>query len=193
MRLPENDRISMSREKLEADLIVAMGGRVAEELTFGHAGVTTGASQDFRMATEVARRMVTEWGMSDTLGPLTYGDSEQEVFLGHSVTQRKSVSDATAKIIDQEIRIIIDTAYQKAQAILTEHHDQLETLAQGLLEYETLSGDEIQALLRGETIVRRQPDDKSAQEDAPRSSVPTSGTSKGRPKGGLEPESQPGA
>ena len=192
MRLPETDRISMSREKLEADLIVAMGGRVAEELTFGHAGVTTGASQDFRMATEVARRMVTEWGMSETLGPLTYGDSEQEVFLGHSVTQRKSVSDDTAKIIDQEIRIIIDTAYDKAQAILTEHRDQLETLAQGLLEYETLSGDEIQALLRGETIVRRQPDDKAAQEDAPRSSVPTSGTPKGRPKGGLEPEPQPG-
>jgi cell division protease FtsH len=192
LRLPENDRISMSREKLEADLVVAMGGRVAEELTFGHAGVTTGASQDFRMATDVARRMVTEWGMSDKLGPLTYGENEQEVFLGHSVTQRKGVSDATAKIIDQEIRIVIDTAYDRAQSILTEHRDQLESLAKGLLEYETLSGDEIQALLRGETIVRREPEETSPQEDGPRSSVPTSGKPKGRPKGGLEPEPQPG-
>jgi len=144
------------------------------------------------MATDVARRMVTEWGMSDKLGPLTYGENEQEVFLGHSVTQRKGVSDATAKIIDQEIRIVIDTAYDRAQSILTEHRDQLESLAKGLLEYETLSGDEIQALLRGETIVRREPEETSPQEDGPRSSVPTSGKPKGRPKGGLEPEPQPG-
>ena len=93
----------------------------------------------------------------------------------------------------QEIRIIIDTAYDKAQAILTEHSDQLESLAKGLLEYETLSGEEIQALLRGETIVRREPEDTAPQEDGPRSSVPTSGKPKGRPKGGLEPEPQPGA
>ena len=192
MRLPENDRISMSREKLEAELIVAMGGRVAEELTFGHAGVTTGAAQDFRMATEMARRMVTEWGMSDKLGPLTYEENEQEIFLGHSVTQRKNVADATAKVIDQEIRIIIDKAYDNAQTILTEHGDQLETLAKGLLEYETLNGEEIYALLKGEPIVRREPDDTAPQEGGPRSSVPASGKPKSRPKGGLEPEPQPG-
>jgi cell division protease FtsH len=184
MRLPEGDRVSMSRAKLKADLIVAMGGRIAEEMIFGHEKVTTGASGDIKMATDVARRMVTEWGMSDRLGPLRYSASEEHVFLGHSVAQQKNMSEETAKLIDSEVKAIVEEAYEGCQKILTDNLDQLHTLANGLLEYETLSGDEIQALLRGETIVR--PEDSSpppapkVETPAPRpggraGSVPTSG------------------
>ena len=111
MRLPEGDRISVSREKLEADIAVAMGGRVAEELIFGRDKVTAGAASDIEQATKIARHMVTQWGMSDELGPVGYGQNEQEVFLGHSVTQSKNVSEATAQKIDQEIRRIVDGGY----------------------------------------------------------------------------------
>ena len=140
MRLPEGDRISLSQAKLLADLCVAMGGRIAEELIFGKERVTTGASGDIKMATEMSRRMVTEWGMSDKLGPLLYGEPTQEVFLGHSVTQHKNMSDRTAQLVDEEIRRIVDESYERARVILTENIDQLHTLAKGLLEYETLSG-----------------------------------------------------
>ena len=150
MRLPEGDRISLSRAKLEADLAVAMGGRVAEEIIFGIDRVTTGASSDIKMATDISRRMVTEWGMSEKLGPLLYGEPSQEVFLGHSVTQHKNMSDATAAEVDAEVRRIVETAYATARKVLTENLDQLHTLGKGLLEYETLSGEEINALLRGE-------------------------------------------
>jgi len=149
MRLPEGDRISISRAKLKADLAVAMGGRIAEEIVFGADKVTTGASSDIKMATEMARRMVTEWGMSDKLGPLTYGENNQEVFLGHSVATHKNVSEATAKTIDEEIRGIVDTGYQRARQTLTENLDGLHAVARGLLEYESLNGDEIKQLLRG--------------------------------------------
>lgn len=108
MRLPEGDRISLSQAKLLADLTVAMGGRIAEELIFGKERVTTGASGDIKMATEMSRRMVTEWGMSEKLGPLLYGEPTQEVFLGHSVTQHKNMSDRTAQLVDEEIRRIVD-------------------------------------------------------------------------------------
>ncbi len=154
MRLPEGDRISMSRERLSADLAVAMGGRIAEEMIFGPHKVTTGASSDISMATQIARRMVTEWGMSDKLGPITYGESTQEVFLGHSVAQHKNVSESTAQLIDSEVKRIVEEAYAQATKILTKHGDDLELLAQTLLEYETLSGDEINTLLKDRKLMR---------------------------------------
>ncbi len=173
MRLPEGDRISMSKAKLEADLAVAMGGRIAEELIFGPQKVTTGASSDIRMATEIARRMVTEWGMSDKLGPLRYAGDQEEVFLGHSVSQTKTMSNDTANIVDTEIRRIVEEAYDRATKTLNDKMADLHTLAKALLEYELLSGDEIKALLRGEVILRDNDDD--AASSGPRSSVPRGG------------------
>lgn len=183
MRLPEGDRHSVSREKLLADLCVAMGGRVAEEIVFGHDKVTTGASSDIRMATDMSRRMVTEWGMSDKLGPLAYGEQSQEVFLGHSVTQTKSISDTTALDVDNEVRELVDSSYNRAQKILTEKLDDLHALANALLEHETLSGDEIKALLNGEDINRNDLGDEgpnvkpsdAQKSSGTRSSVPTTG------------------
>jgi len=148
MRLPEGDRVSMSRERLYADLAVAMGGRIAEEMIFGPEKVTTGASSDISMATQMARRMVTEWGMSAKLGPITYGENTQEVFLGHSVAQHKSISESTAQIIDEEIKRIVEEAYEQAKKLLTKYRKHLELLAETLLEYETLTGDEIGILLK---------------------------------------------
>src|SRR5260221_2507005 len=129
------------------------GGRVAEELIFGLERVTPGASDDIRRATGLARRMVTEFGFSEKLGPLRYSENEEEVFLGHSVTQRKNVSDATAKVIDEEIRRVIDQGERGAREILTSHLDELHYLAKGLLEYETLSADEIRRVIKGLPIV----------------------------------------
>ena len=193
MRLPEGDRISLSRAKLYADLRVACGGRLAEEIIFGEERVTTGASSDIRMASDMARRMVTEWGLSDKLGFLAYSQDQQEVFLGHSVTQQKNVSDATAKVIDEEIRRIVDDAYSDARRILEENRNELETLAKGLLEYETLSGDEIKALLAGESLVKDNKEDGPKPGAGRRSSVPTGGTEgTGKSGGGLEPDPQPG-
>ncbi len=173
MRLPERDRLSVAKEKLHADLAVAMGGRVAEEIIFGAEKVTTGASSDISMATSMARRMVTEWGMSDKLGPLRYASDQEEVFLGHSVTQTKNMSDETAGIVDSEIRRIVEQGYKRATEILTRQIEDLHTLAKALLEYEILSGDEIKAVLRGEKVVRDDPDD-GAEPSKPQSSVPTS-------------------
>ncbi|HEY1720695.1 MAG TPA: ATP-dependent zinc metalloprotease FtsH [Magnetospirillaceae bacterium] len=198
MRLPEGDRISVSRAKLKADLAVAAGGRLAEEMIFGAEKITTGASSDIKMATDMARRMVTEWGMSDKLGPLTYGENEQEVFLGHSVATHKNISEATAKTIDEEIRAIVESGFARARQTLTEHLDQLHILAKALLEFETLSGEEIKALLRGEPIVRepsstnQEPPTKPRETTGRRSSVPTSGVA-GQPGFGTGPEPQPGA
>ncbi|WP_297368708.1 ATP-dependent zinc metalloprotease FtsH [Acidocella sp.] len=171
MSLPEGDRYSMSKIKLLQQLIMAMGGRAAEELVFGTDKVSNGASGDIKMATDTARRMITEWGMSEKLGMVAYGDNGQEVFLGHSVTQNKSVSEATAREIDTEVRAFIDHAYAEAKRILTERRDDLEALAQGLLEYETLSGDEIQQVIKGEKITRKVVDEPMA--DSRRASVPT--------------------
>lgn len=168
MRLPEGDRISMSKAKLEADLAVAMGGRIAEEIIFGKEKVTTGASSDISMATEISRRMVTEWGMSDKLGTIRYVNNQEEVFLGHSVAQSKNMSDETASLIDSEVRRIVEEAYSRARQILTDKLDDLHKLAQALLEYELLSGDEIKALLRGESINRSDHGD-----DAPKHSKPS--------------------
>src|ERR671926_1994658 len=147
MFLPERDKYSQSRMEIEADIAVAMGGRVAEEIIFGPNKVTTGASDDIRRATNLARRMVTEFGFSEKLGPLRYSENEEEVFLGHSVTQRKNVSDATAKVIDEEIRRIVETGEATARRILQEHLDELHALAKGLLEFETLSVDEIRRVI----------------------------------------------
>jgi len=159
MRLPEGDRISLARDKIYADLRVACGGRIAEDLIFGVDKVTTGASSDIRMATDMARRMVTEWGMSDKLGFLAYSADEQEVFLGRSVSQQKNMADATASIIDAEVRRIVDEAYDAATKILKKYNVELERLAQGLLEYETLDGEEIKIIVEGGTLVRKDADD----------------------------------
>jgi cell division protease FtsH len=192
MFLPERDKYSQSRMEIKAMLASLFGGRVAEELIFGPEKVTTGASDDIRRATNLARRMVTEFGFSEKLGPLRYSENEEEVFLGHSVTQRKNVSEATAKVIDEEIRRIIDEGELKARTILTEHIDELHALAKGLLEFETLSVDEIKRIIRGEKIVRDTggPVEEPPRTPGRRSSVPPAGRDK--PAGGFEPEPQPG-
>src|SRR5579864_8014430 len=197
MYLPEHDKYSQSKMEIKAMMASLFGGRIAEELIFGEDKVTTGASDDIRRATGLARRMVTEFGFSDKLGPLRYSDNEEEVFLGHSVTQRKNVSDATAKVIDEEIRRIVEEGERSARQILTQHIDELHALAKGLLEFETLSVDEIKRIIRGEKIVRdtggpaEDPARSATGSGGRRSSVPPAGRDK--PAGGLEPEPQPGA
>ena len=178
MRLPEGDRISLARDKIYADLRVACGGRIAEELIFGDDKVTTGASSDIRMATDMARRMVTEWGMSDKLGFLAYSADEQEVFLGRSVSQQKNMADSTASIIDSEVRRIVDEAYDAATKILKKNNVELERLAQGLLEYETLDGEEIKIIVEGGTLSRSDEDDD--QPATPRSKSRVLATNRGR-------------
>lgn len=171
MSLPEGDRYSMSKIKLQQQLIMAMGGRAAEELVFGPDRVSNGASGDIKMATDTARRMITEWGMSEKLGMVSFDGGGQEAAFGYG--QTKSVSEATAQEIDVEMRHFIDHAYSEAKRILTERRDDLERLAQGLLEYETLSGDEIQMVLRGEKIVRKVVDEPAPDNNNRRGSVPT--------------------
>ena len=173
MSLPEGDRYSKSKSKLLAELVLAMGGRAAEEIIFGADKVSNGASGDIKMATDQARRMITEWGMSDKLGMIAYGDNSQEVFLGHSVTQNKNVSESTAQEIDREIKAIIDNAYAKAKSILSENVEELHRVARGLLEYETLSGDEIRQVLRGEPVIKAVVDEPAPE--TRRASVPTTG------------------
>ncbi|HUH48711.1 MAG TPA: ATP-dependent zinc metalloprotease FtsH, partial [Mycoplana sp.] len=148
MQLPEGDRYSMSYKWMVSRLAIMMGGRVAEEITFGKENITSGASSDIEQATKLARAMVTQWGFSDQLGQVAYGENQQEVFLGHSVAQTKNVSESTAQKIDNEIRRLIDEAYSEAKRIITEKHHEFVALAEGLLEYETLTGDEIKALIR---------------------------------------------
>jgi cell division protease FtsH len=193
MSLPEGDRYSKSKSKLIAELTMAMGGRAAEEIIFGPDRVSNGAAGDIKMATDQARRMITEWGMSDKLGMIAYGDNSQEVFLGHSVTQNKNVSEATAREIDAEIKDIIDRAYAKAKRLLTENIEELHRLARGLLEHETLTGDEIRTVLRGEPVIRKVVDEPAPE--SRRASVPTTGRPAAVPPpsgGGLGPAPQPG-
>jgi cell division protease FtsH len=151
MRLPEADRFSVTREKLHTDIAVAMGGRVAEELIFGHDKVTSGASSDIKQATSMARSMVTEWGMSDKIGPLFHGGDQSELAYGHIATSRSN-SEETSNLIDSEVKAFVEAGYLKAKEILTTNIEQLHTLAKALLEYETLSGDEIRDLLSGKPI-----------------------------------------
>ncbi|MBF0282434.1 MAG: ATP-dependent zinc metalloprotease FtsH [Zetaproteobacteria bacterium] len=154
MNLPERDRLSQSRIELESRLASLFGGRVAEELVFGLENVTTGAGHDIQQATKISRAMVTEYGFSEKLGPLRFSENEEEVFLGRSVTQSKHISDSTAQIIDEEVRLLVEAGEATARRVLTEHRSELNAIAEALLEFETLSGDEVRGLLRGEPVCR---------------------------------------
>ncbi len=179
MRLPEADKLSYLRDKMYADLAVSMGGRVAEEIIFGHDRVSSGASSDIKYATKLARAMVTEWGMSEKIGPIFYGsDQGGEVFLGYSMGQPSThVSETMAGVIDDEVKMIVENAHEEAKKILTEHLDKLHRIAQALLEYETLTGDEINALVKGEEI-RRSSDMDNGKPKSNKSSLPSSRSKK---------------
>jgi len=151
MFLPEEDRLSYSKERLESQICSLFGGRIAEELIFGREHVTTGAANDIKRATELARNMVTKWGLSEKLGPLTYSEDEGEVFLGHAVTRHKEVSDETAHLIDQEVRNIIDEQYTRAEKILKENLDKLHLMAEALVKYETIDSNQIDDIMQGKT------------------------------------------
>ncbi|MBX9795305.1 MAG: cell division protein FtsH, partial [Sphingomonas sp.] len=156
MRLPERDSYSYHRDKMYANLAVAMGGRVAEEVIFGYDKVSSGASGDIQSATQLARAMVTQWGMSDEVGPLDYGESD-EGYLGYSMNRGPSMSNQTAQLIDSEVKKLVEGGLGRARKLLTDHIDQLHKLAGALLDYETLSGDEIKRLIAGEDIGRPDP------------------------------------
>lgn len=153
-QLPEKDQYSYTRAKMLSRLIICMGGRVSEELKFGYDKVTSGASSDIAAATNLARAMVTEWGMSDVLGPVMYVENSNEVFLGRSVTQNQNMSEETARLVDSEIKRLVTDAHTEAAKILKENDKELETLAQALMEYETLTGEEIKEVLAGKKIDR---------------------------------------
>jgi cell division protease FtsH len=193
MRLPERDQVSLTRRKAYADLAVAMGGRVAEEEIFGYEKVTSGASADIKMATGLARAMATEWGMSDKLGPLLYGDNQDEVFLGRSMMQRSvHMSDETQKVVDEEVKRFVDEGYQTAQKVIRENIDDLHSIAKALIEYETLTGDEIRNLMDGIHPVR----DDGAETTPKTTGVPSAGRpARKRPDAepGAAPEPQPGS
>jgi cell division protease FtsH len=190
MQLPERDKLSMSLEQMTARLAIMMGGRVAEELVFGHEKVTSGAASDIEQATKLARMMVTRWGLSDALGTVAYGENQEEVFLGYSVARQQNISEATVQKIDGEIRRLVEAGYQEAQHILTDKRGDLETLARGLLEFETLTGDEIKDLLMGKRPTR----ESAIEPSAPRNTtVPTAGAGRNRPRpeaGPMEPQPQ---
>ncbi len=190
MQLPERDRLSMSRQFCISRLAVLFGGREAERVIFGEENVTNGATSDIQMATRLARAMIMEWGMSEKLGRVRYSSNEQEVFLGHSVTQTTNISADTARLIDDEVRGLIDEGERNARRILTENIDDLHIVAKALLEYETLSGEEVRGLLRGEPVKRNDTDAPSNPRK--RSSVPPSGAQPKSPPGGLTPEPAPG-
>jgi cell division protease FtsH len=187
MQLPERDKLSMSLEQMTSRLAIMMGGRVAEELIFGKEKVTSGASSDIEQATRLARMMVTRWGLSEELGTVSYGENQDEVFLGMSVSRTQNASEATVQKIDKEIRRFVEEGYNEATRILTEKRADLETLAKGLLEFETLSGEEITDLLAG-----KKPNRESVLEPTgPRTSaVPPAGKPRPRPDAGLEPQPQ---
>ena len=153
-QLPEKDQYSYTRAKMLSRLVICMGGRASEELKFGYDKVTSGASADISSATNLARSMVTEWGMSDLLGPVLYAENSSEVFLGRSVTQNKNMSEDTARLVDAEIKRLLTEAHEKATNILKEFDNELEILAQALMEYETLTGDEIKDLIAGKELNR---------------------------------------
>ncbi|NRA30464.1 MAG: ATP-dependent metallopeptidase FtsH/Yme1/Tma family protein [Parvularculaceae bacterium] len=185
MQLPERDKFSMSKQEMTSRLAILMGGRVAEELKFGKDHVTSGASSDIEQATKLAKAMVTQWGLTDELGPVAYAEDQGEVFLGQQIARSGAISPDTAKKIEELIRGLIDDANNKAHEILGDtHRKDWETLSEGLLEYETLTGAEIKALLAGEDIIR---DDPSEPNSPPPSSVPSAGAPKGG-LGGAEPQ-----
>ncbi len=190
MQLPERDKLSMSLEQMTSRLAIMMGGRVAEELVFGREKVTSGAASDIEQATKLARMMVTRWGLSDTLGTVAYGENQEEVFLGYSVARQQNISEATVQKIDAEIRRYVEEGFTEARQILTEKRADLETLAKGLLEFETLTGDEIKDLLMGKRPTR----ESIIEPTTPRpSTVPSAGAGRNRPRpepGPLEPQPQ---
>ena len=149
MFLPEEDRHSYTKQRLESQISSLFGGRVAEELIFGPERITTGAQNDIQRATEIARSMVTKWGLSDRLGPLAYSDEEGEVFLGHAITRHKMVSDETAHLIDEEVKAIVERNYERARRILEENIDKLHTMAEALMKYETIDADQIRDIMEG--------------------------------------------
>jgi cell division protease FtsH len=157
--LPEDDRVSVTREQLEARLVMAYGGRAAEEIVFGRNRVTTGAASDIQQATNIARRYVTQWGLSETVGPILVGDNEQELFLGREIQSRREVSEQTAQIVDGEVKRVAFEAHARAVSVLTEHRPLLDAVANGLLERETLTRDDILLLKEGQPLPpRRGPD-----------------------------------
>jgi cell division protease FtsH len=172
MQLPEGDRLSMNYEEMTSRLAILMGGRVAEELIFGKDKVTSGASSDIQAATGLARNMVTRWGYSDKLGLVSYGDNQEEVFLGHSVSRTQNVSEATANVIDAEVKRLVGAGYTEAKRILTEKLDDLHTLAKALIEYETLSGDEIINVLKG--VAPNREESEAKRPSGPAVAVPIS-------------------
>ena len=173
MQLPERDKLSMSYEQMTSRLAIMMGGRIAEEMIFGHDKVTSGAQSDIEQATRLARMMVTRWGFSPELGTVAYGENQEEVFLGMSMGRQQNVSEATAQKIDSEVRRLVEDGLNDARRILTEKQHELEALARGLLEYETLSGEEIRNLLDGQPPVRDTGDTATPSRG---SAVPTAGT-----------------
>jgi cell division protease FtsH len=191
MSLPERDPLSRSKTWCEARMAVLFGGRVAEQIIYGKEHLNSGASGDITMATSLARNMVTSWGMSEKLGPLLYNENQQEVFLGHAITQHQNMSEETAQLIDQEIRRIVTEGEQKAWEVLLTHRDELETITRALMEHETITGEECQALMRGEKITRR--DDDDGNKGPVGSAVPSAGRAKPREEpdtGGMEPQPQ---
>ena len=172
MYLPEEDRYSTSKQQLESRISTLFGGRLAEELVFGKEAVTTGASNDIEHSTEIARNMVTKWGLSEKLGPLTYSEDDGEVFLGRTVTQHKQVSDVTVHSIDEEVRAIIDRNYKRAKEILENHLDELHAMAKALVKYETINLSQIEEIMAG-----KEPSPPEDWEDTPDSSSTT-----GKPK-----------
>jgi cell division protease FtsH len=188
--LPERDQISQSYEELTALLAMSMGGRVAEEIIFGKDKVTSGAAGDIQQVTKIARAMVTRLGFSEKLGTVMYGENQEEVFLGYSMGRQQNISEATAETIDAEVRRLVQEGFDKAMHILTEKRSDLEVLAQGLMEYETLSGDEIAGLLVGRKPVREAFEEPTPVRP-PASPVPSTGSSRPpRPEPGLEPQPQ---
>jgi cell division protease FtsH len=191
MQLPERDKLSMSYEQMTSRLAVLMGGRVSEEIIFGKDKVTSGAQSDIEAATKLARAMVTRWGFSDELGTVMYGENQEEVFLGYSMGRQQNISESTSQKIDAEVRRLVEAGLADATRIITEKRNDLETLAKGLLEYETLTGEEIIGLLQGRPPIR-QVNDEPTPPPAPRPSpVPTTGRQpKPGPESGLEPQPQ---
>ncbi|MEQ3746738.1 MAG: ATP-dependent zinc metalloprotease FtsH [Henriciella sp.] len=186
--LPEADQISMSRKQMTSRLATAMGGRVAEELKFGDDNVTSGASSDIQMATRLARAMVTQWGLSDVIGPIDYGDDQGQVFLGQQLMQSSSVSEETSRKIEEEVRKLVQGGMDEARRIMTEFNDQWTAIAKALIEYETLTGDEIQALIN-DGIQPSRPDDSDDTPAGKASAVPVIG--KRRKDTGLGGEPEP--
>jgi cell division protease FtsH len=191
MQLPERDKLSMSYEQMTSRLAVLMGGRVSEEIIFGKDKVTSGAQSDIEQATKLARAMVTRWGFSDELGTVMYGENQEEVFLGYSMGRQQNISEATSQKIDAEVRRLVESGLAEARRIITEKRQDLETLAQGLLEYETLSGEEIIGLLKGRPPVRETGDETPPPRTSPVPSAGPRGRSRPEPDaGGLEPQPQ---